>query len=257
MRANNPVRIGSASLYGGDALAIYDAWDAPTCIVSDGPYGLGKFPGEANTHDGLAEWYYPHVAEWTRRSSATTTLWFWNSELGWATVHPVLIANGWQYEECCVWDKGIAHVAGNCNSKTIRGVPVVTEVCVRYVRVATFETAKGNRLPIKEWVRAEWARSRLPMSRSNEACGVKNAATLEISDLMLALVFPSGGGNREHGRLLPHARSKNELAIFLTGRNKSSDRVRVGEDAIKVESCPRSNQCLARTTCSRCGTLSD
>jgi DNA methylase len=190
MRANNPVRIGSASLYGGDALAIYDAWDAPTCIVSDGPYGLGKFPGEANTHDGLAEWYSPHVAEWMRRSSATTTLWFWNSELGWATVHPILVANGWQYEECCIWDKGIAHVAGNCNSKTIRGVPVVTEVCVRYVRVATLETAKGNRLPIKEWVRAEWARSGLPMSRSNEACGVKNAATRKYLTQCWRWYFP-------------------------------------------------------------------
>jgi DNA modification methylase len=177
MRASNPIRIGSASLYSGDALAMYDVWDAPTCIISDGPYGLGKFPGEANTTDGLADWYAPHVAEWAKRSGPDTTLWFWNSELGWATVHPILEKNGWQYEECCVWDKGIAHIAGNCNSKTIRGIPVVTEVTVRYNRRATLRGATSKPMPIKEWVKAEWLRSGLPMYLANAACGVKNAAS--------------------------------------------------------------------------------
>ena len=32
-------------------------------------------------------------------------------------------------------------------------------------------------MPVKEWVRNEWTRSGLPLSRANEACGVKNAAT--------------------------------------------------------------------------------
>lgn len=40
------VRLGAASLYRGDALKAYEAWLAPTVIIADGPYGLGKFPGE-------------------------------------------------------------------------------------------------------------------------------------------------------------------------------------------------------------------
>lgn len=177
MRSGHTVRIGPATLYCADALGMYDVWDNPTCIISDGPYGLGKFPGEANTAEGLADWYAPHVAAWAQLSGPHTTLWFWNREIGWAAVHPVLEAHGWQYEECCVWDKGIAHVAGNCNSKTIRGMPIVTEIAVRYVRRATLQSADGKALPIKEWVRTEWLRSGLPMYQANRACGVINAAT--------------------------------------------------------------------------------
>ena len=179
-----------ATLQFGDALALYQGWATPTCIISDGPYGLGKFPGEAQTPDDLGAWYDPHVEEWALRATPETTLWFWNSELGWATVHPVLEKHGWQYEECCIWDKGIAHVAGNCNSRTIRGVPVVTEVAVRYTRRATLPAADGSRLPIKDWVRAEWLRSGLPMYLSNEACGLANAATRKYLTTCWRWYFP-------------------------------------------------------------------
>lgn len=156
---------------------MYQDWEAPTCIISDGPYGLGKYPGEAPTPENLAEWYAPHVAAWAHWATPETTLWFWNSELGWATIHLVLALHGWQYEECCIWDKGIAHVAGNCNSRTIRGMPVVTEVSVRYTRRAMLESGDGLLLPIKEWLGAEWLRSGLPMHLANRACTVANPAT--------------------------------------------------------------------------------
>jgi hypothetical protein len=201
-------RYGIPDLYKGDALDVYDRWEVPTCIISDGPYGLGKFPGEAPTPDGLGEWYAPHIARWSKHAGPTTTLWFWNSELGWATVHPVLEQHGWQYEECCIWDKGIAHVAGNCNSKTIRGMPVVTEVAVRYIRRATRPSIDGTQLPIKDWVRAEWLRSGLPMFRSNEACGVLNAATRKYLTQCWRWYFPPANAIvrmaaycQEHGAL--------------------------------------------------------
>jgi hypothetical protein len=168
---------GSVSLQHGDALSFYEGWRPPTCIISDGPYGLGKFPGEPVSPDALAAWYAPHAAAWARASTPETTLWFWNSEIGWQKAHPALEMHGFQYEECVVWDKGIAHVAGNCNSRTIRGVPVVTEVAVRYTRKATLTGQGGERLSIQDWVRAEWARSGLPKSLANVACGVRNAAT--------------------------------------------------------------------------------
>jgi DNA methylase len=168
---------GLVSIEGKDALACYGRWPTPTCIVSDGPYGLGKFPGEPRTHVGLGDWYAPHVAAWSAAAATDCTLWFWCSEIGWATVHPVLELHGWQYEECNVWDKGIAHVAGNCNSKTIRGMPVVTEVAVRYSKRNQLPGSKGESLSIKDWVRHEWQRSGLPMWRANEACSVANAAT--------------------------------------------------------------------------------
>ncbi|SAL42541.1 DNA methylase N-4/N-6 domain-containing protein [Caballeronia arvi] len=171
------LRFKESALAFGNANDFYETWQAPTVIVSDGPYGLGKYPGEPVSVKALAEWYAPHVAAWAKAARPDTTLWFWNSELGWANVHPILEAHGWDYQECCVWDKGIAHVAGNCNSKTIRGTPVVTEVAVRYTRKVQLAKVDGSLVGIKEWVRAEWQRSGLPMNRANEACGVANAAT--------------------------------------------------------------------------------
>jgi site-specific DNA-methyltransferase (adenine-specific) len=110
------------------------------------------------------------------RALPETTLWFWNTEIGWASVHPTLVEHGWEYRSCHIWDKGIGHIAGNANSKTLRRFPVVTEVCAQYVRKVKIET-KGSALSLKEWVRSEWERSGLPLYKANAACGVKNAAT--------------------------------------------------------------------------------
>lgn len=163
-------------LFFGDSLALYPQWDAPTVIMSDGAYGVAGFPGDPPKPDGLAEWYRPHIAAWSERALPETTLWFWNTEVGWAIVHPVLVAHGWEYVGCNIWDKGIAHVAGNVNSKTIRRFPVVTEVCAQYVRPPRF-VVSGRSMSMKEWLRYEWQRTGLPLSATNDACGVRNAAT--------------------------------------------------------------------------------
>lgn len=104
-------------------------------------------------------------------------MWFWCNEIGWATVHPLLARHGWQYRALHVWNKGIAHIAGNVNSKTIRSFPVVTEVCVQYIRETCLKSGDGRQLPLREWLRYEWQRTGLPFSKANEACDVKNAAT--------------------------------------------------------------------------------
>lgn len=168
---------GSASLTLSDAMACYQHWPHPTAIIADGPYGLGKFPGEPKSAENLGEWYAPHVAEWSRLAIPETTLWFWCSEIGWAEVHPVLKMHGWRYKAAHIWDKGVGHVAGNCNGDTIRGFPVVTEICVQYVRDIRLETRDGDPLTMKEWLRYEWLRSGLPLFKTNEACSVANAAT--------------------------------------------------------------------------------
>ncbi|EKF17466.1 DNA methyltransferase [Nitratireductor pacificus] len=168
---------GKGSIQLGDSMTCYAQWPKPTAIIADGPYGLAKFPGEPHTADGLDEWYAPHVAEWSKAAMPETTLWFWCSELGWAEVHRVLKMHGWKYKAAHIWNKGIGHIAGNVNGDTIRGFPVVTEICVQYVRDWKLATETGDLLPLKQWLRHEWQRSGLPLYRTNEACGVKNAAT--------------------------------------------------------------------------------
>ena len=165
-----------AVLYYGDFREVAGGWPAPTVIVVDGPYGVGSFPGDPVAYDALPEWYRPHIELWSERALPETTLWFWNTEIGWASVHPLLAASGWEYRACHIWDKGVGHIAGNANSKTLRRFPAVTEVCVQYVRKATVR-AKGRDMELKRWVRYEWERSGLPLAKANEACGVRNAAT--------------------------------------------------------------------------------
>lgn len=164
------------SIHFDRAEKLYALWKSPTCIISDGPYGVSGYPGDNHTAGSLADWYEPHIKSWSKHSSPETTLWFWNTEVGWATVHPVLIANGWEYRCCNIWDKGLGHIAGNANTQTLRKFPVVTEVCVHYVKAATFQVGSES-LPMQEWLRHEWKRTKLPFRLANEACGVRNAAT--------------------------------------------------------------------------------
>jgi hypothetical protein len=173
--------VGSIRLELADAIDRYAEWPMPTVIMVDGPYGVGGFPGDPPTVDDLPAWYAPHIAKWSERALPETTLWFWGTELSWATVHPLLHTHGWDYRSAHHWDKGKGHIAGNVNGQTIRRFPVVTEVCVQYTRRIELETVDKDGLPLrlsmKDWVRHEWARSGLPFSLTNQAAGVKNAAT--------------------------------------------------------------------------------
>jgi hypothetical protein len=163
-------------LHRGNALDAYSHWPVPATIVSDGAYGVRGFHGDTTGPDGLLRWYEPHVEAWSRAAHPATTVWFWNTEVGWATVHPLIAAHGWDYVQAVTWDKGKAHVAGNVNGKTIRRFPVVTEVCVLYQRRLELRGPDGL-MPAQQWLRREWQRSGLPFYKANHACGVKNAAT--------------------------------------------------------------------------------
>lgn len=164
-------------LFHGNVSETYKDWPSPDVIISDGAYGVRGFRGDTTDSSGLSEWYQPHVLAWAKAAKPSTSLWFWNTEVGWATVHPLLLATGWEYVQLAIWDKGLAHIAGNVNGQTIRQLPVVTEVAALYRRKVFLDTGDGQTLDAKGWLRAEWRRSGLPMSKSNEACGVKNAAT--------------------------------------------------------------------------------
>lgn len=174
MKTNNDPRY---DLFFGNSMDVYSIWPEPDVIISDGAYGLRGFPGDPSSVDQIIEWYMPHVLSWSKYVKPSTSLWFWNTEVGWATMHPILLANGWEYVQLGIWDKGLSHIAGNVNGNTIRQFPVVSEVSALYRRALYLKTGDGRTLSVKEWLRAEWERSGLPLYKANEACGVKNAAT--------------------------------------------------------------------------------
>ncbi|XXT38166.1 DNA methyltransferase [Sorangium sp. So ce513] len=161
----------------GDSLERYSDWPSPDVIVSDGAYGVLGFEGDTSNHLGIPEWYEPHVAAWARRSKPGTTLWFWNSEIGWAAAHPVLERHGFRYVNANIWNKGVAHIAGNVNTAKIRRFPVVTEVCVQYV-----VEPRVDGMLLKQWLLTEWKRTGLPLRAANAACGVADAATRKYFD---------------------------------------------------------------------------
>ncbi len=206
MLENGPLvevfRADGVQLHLGDSLALYGSWERPETIVSDGAYGVLGFEGDTSDHLELPGWYEPHVKAWAAAATPRTTLWFWNSEIGWAAAHPILERHGWRYVNCNTWNKGLRHVAGNVNTRTIRRFPVVTEVCVQYIR----EADVGG-LPLKRWLLNEWKRAGLPLQRANEACGVKDAAVRKYFDQGHLWYFPPASAMQslsdhanEHGR---------------------------------------------------------
>lgn len=169
------------NLHRGDVLDAYGHWPQPDCLMIDGPYGIGGFFGDPRTPESLAAWYRPHIEAWAKSAKLSSTLWFWGTEIGWATVHPVLAEFGWEYVQAIHWNKGIGHVAGNVNGKTIRRFPIANEIVVFYARRMEFSTPEGV-VSAREWLLGEWLRSGLPRRLANDACGVKNAATRKYFD---------------------------------------------------------------------------
>ena len=166
-----------ATLCFGNSLEYYNEWESPTVIVSDGAYGILGFEGDTSSHLGLPSWYEAHIKAWSAKATPQTTLWFWNSEIGWAVIHPLLEQYGWRYVNANIWNKGKAHIAGNVNTAKIRRFPVVTEMCVQYV----FEP-KIDGLTLQRWLYREWKRTGLTMHSANNACGVKNVAVRKYLD---------------------------------------------------------------------------
>jgi len=165
------------SISNADVAKLYSDWDTPTTIVSDGAYGTGLFPDEPDEPREIDGWYEPHIEAWSEHATRETTLWFWNTELGWAEVHPILEEYNWEYRGCNIWNKGIGHIAGNSNTKRLRKFPQATEVCVQYVYKPDFTSPDGEELSMQEWVVNEWKRSGLTLQEANDACGVADAAS--------------------------------------------------------------------------------
>lgn len=176
---------GAINLFLGDSLAHYDRWESPNVIISDGAYGILGFEGDTSSHLDIPQWYEEHVKAWSKKATAQTTLWFWNSEIGWASVHPILEKYGWRYVNTNIWNKGKAHIAGNVNTKKIRRFPVVTEVCVQYV----FEPKIDN-LTLQRWLYREWKRTGLAFRKANEACEVADVAVRKYLDQGHLWYFP-------------------------------------------------------------------
>ena len=169
------MKLNKINLYNSPVEKMYDQWPSPDLIFSDGPYGLNFFDEDYSSKKKMLNWYIPHIEAWSMRASYKTVLLFCGREISWATMHPVLEKNGWIYRQLIIWDKGLSHIAGRVNSKTQRTLPITTEVVGFYCRPPVY--ADKDMEEAQNYLRSEWIRSGIPISKANGACGVKNAAT--------------------------------------------------------------------------------
>ncbi len=172
----NYTEFDNTKIYNENVLNLYDTWEKPTVIISDGAYGVNGFPTDPNDVSKLKDWYEKHIQKWSKNANPQTTLWFWNTEIGWATIHSLLEKYGWEYRGVNIWNKGIQHIAGNTNTNTLRKFPQVTEVCVHYIRNPK-TILKENNEDIQSWMRNEWDKTGLTLDDANEACNVSSAAS--------------------------------------------------------------------------------
>jgi site-specific DNA-methyltransferase (adenine-specific) len=113
-----------STIWHADVRDLYAGWESPVVIISDGAYGLSMFLGDPAGPEALPAWYAPHVQAWSEKSTPLTTLWFWNTEIGWANVHPLLVGHGWEYRRACTWDKGIAHGSAEAHPEAWPAIPI-------------------------------------------------------------------------------------------------------------------------------------
>ena len=150
-------------LHRGDPLAAFGSWPAPAVMINDGAYGVRGFHGDTTGSDGLPDGTGRHVEAWGRYATPATTLWFW-TRMGWATVHPLLAENGWEYVQLITWDKGSRSHRGQLSMEDNPPFPVETEMCVFYQR--RFEVpALTGLMPVQQWLRRV-ARAGLPLTRA-------------------------------------------------------------------------------------------
>ena len=77
--------------------AVYPTIEAGsvTLILSDGPYGLRL--AEWDKVNDLAAFYRPHIAEWSRISAPSASVYLWGTAEGWAEIHPEMKRGGWTF----------------------------------------------------------------------------------------------------------------------------------------------------------------
>ena len=224
---------GAWSVFRGDALDAYALWPAPSAIISDGAYGVGGFPGDPRTADGLVDWYEPTSSRGPSTPARLPLCGSGTPSWGGRRSIPCSSATAGTTSRPSCGTRRRPH-SRECQRRHHPALPGVTEVCVFYRRRLEFPTPDGV-MSAKQWLRYEWRRAGLPLHRANQACGVANAATrkyltqdwlwyLPPTEMMERLVDYAN----EHGRAAG-------APYFLPRRRRARHRHGVGQAARHLE----------------------
>lgn len=175
-------------VYRGDARKVAQLQEESsfTLAIVDGPYAMGKADWDAMTTPELPEWYRPHLMDIDRLCADSASLYLWNTEEGWATLHPLLLELGWRFRSLIVWDKTVQYLAGK-GVEALRSWPPVTEVCGFYQRdnlgtspgagaEIAYAAGADPRNWVRDWLIQEWREAGLNNSDANKALGTVGMA---------------------------------------------------------------------------------
>jgi DNA modification methylase len=219
--------------------------DAVKLLISDGPYGIGKADWDRMGVDGLADWYAPHIAEWDRVCSPSSTVYAWNTAEGWARIDPLIRAAGWTFRALVTWDKGIGFMAGKCDVNGLRTWYDVTEVCGMYQREewapstcagAEIGYAAGadDRNTARVWLCSEWKEAGLKSKDADRAMGTTDMARHCFSRSQWSL--PTWGRYQKlHAHAMQHGRPRERPYLVLPEHWRSPDHLRASYDHLRAE----------------------
>jgi DNA modification methylase len=102
--------------------------------ILDGPYGMSKADWDRVPRGGtLGDLYAGHLDDVGRVCGASASLYLWNTSAGWAELHPLVLARGWEFAGLIVWYKLGAHPA-RLGAASSSKWPDVIEVAAHYQR---------------------------------------------------------------------------------------------------------------------------
>ena len=145
--------------------------------VLDGPYGLDV--AQWDRVPDLAVFYRPHIAEVSRVSAASASVYFWNTHAGLIDVDPVFREYGWARRAVVTWDKGMGFLAGKIDTESCRTWPNVTEVCALYQREPNevdLWNQWGDVHPVRRYLNAARQRAGFTNAQVDEAVGASGMA---------------------------------------------------------------------------------
>lgn len=193
---NNPQLVWTSSRTGStvwqaDARAVAASLPdgCASCAILDGPYGMGKAEWDRVPRGGsLVDLYRDHIADVGRVCAPSASLYLWNTEQGWAQLHPAVLAAGWTFVSLIVWVKADSPRIGDMfGYDHLRGWVSTVEYCGFYQREAWapntsagqdigYAAGRDDRNWVRPWLAAEWAAAGLKMRDADRALGTNGMA---------------------------------------------------------------------------------
>lgn len=156
--------------------------------ILDGPYFLGKADWDrAPRGVTLGDVYREHLDDVGRVCGPSASLYLWNTSVGWAELHPLVLARGWVFRRLIVWDKGNA--SGLLFAENAGMFGEAAEYCGIYTRGRPWFTTNGEPSNIWRLPHGAWTSERIKSGTIGTALGGTNEWAEPLHPCQKPLLF--------------------------------------------------------------------